>query len=73
MISHKENDAATLTKKFKAAIASTTNERMTLPLAKAGVIVLAIGVNLLEGDVRLAHSKRLTPFKDTGSISCRNR
>jgi hypothetical protein len=34
---------------------------------------LAIGVNLLEGDVRLAHSKRLTPFKDTGSISCRNR
>jgi hypothetical protein len=42
---------------------------MTPPSIKAGVIILAIGVNLLEGDVRSSHSKRLTPLKDTRSKS----
>jgi hypothetical protein len=62
-----------LNKKYKAAIATTTNEGMTLPLAKAGAVFLAIGVNLLGGDVRFTHSKRLTPFKDARSISSRKR
>jgi hypothetical protein len=43
-------------------MAMTINERMTLPLAKAGVILSMVGVNLLEGDVRLTPPKRLTPF-----------
>jgi hypothetical protein len=42
---------------------------MTPPSTKAGVIILAIGVNLLEGDIRSSHSKRLTPLKDTRSKS----
>jgi hypothetical protein len=36
---------------------------MASPSPKAGVILLVIGVNLLEGDVTSTPSKRLTPLQ----------